>query len=339
MAARAQTVAVVLLAAVAASSVGGCSSGGGTRAASPVSSTTSPPTTPGSTPSSPTPPRYVAATVGTADSPGDIASGFGSIWVVTHRGAEVDRIDPATNRVIAKIPSKGSELIGAAAGAGHVWYLDAGLQTVEGIDPKGNRVTVRTKVDSDGGGVTAGGGGVWFAGTSGKVVSIDSNTGRILVSRRLAPVGTYLSAYADAGRVWVVSPDLSKLFWLDPSTLRVLKQQHLEGDLGTVATGFGALWVGGDSGPLYRLDPHTGAVVRRIPLEGVASIAIGRRLLWVRVSDVELVGLNPRTGKTVKTYRDLPSSEVPGGGIVESAHALWVVNWTEGNVWRIATAL
>src|SRR3954453_11521279 len=80
MAARAQTVAGVLLAAVAASSVGGCSRGAATRAASPVSSTTAPPTTTGSTPSSPTPPRYAAATVGTADSPGDIASGFGSIW-------------------------------------------------------------------------------------------------------------------------------------------------------------------------------------------------------------------------------------------------------------------
>src|SRR3954452_21331805 len=135
MSARAQTVAAVLLAVAVASSVGGCGSGGGSQASSPVTTTTSPPTAPDPTPSSTAPPRYVAASVPTADSPSDIASGFGSIWVVTHRGAEVDRINPATNRVIAKIPSRGgSELLGIAIGAGHVWYLDAGLQRVEGID-------------------------------------------------------------------------------------------------------------------------------------------------------------------------------------------------------------
>ena len=335
MAARAPIATALLLA--VASSVGGCSNGGSPSAATPLHSVTSSTAAPDSTPSASAPPRYVSARVQTADSPNDIATGFGSIWVVTHRGSEVDRIDPATNRVVAKIPSPGTDLIGIAVGAGHIWYLDADQQQLEGVDPKARKVTVRTKVASDGGGVATSGSGVWFAGTSGKVVRVDSTTGRVLAARRLAAVGVYLTPYADAGKLWVADADESKLFWLDPSTLRTLKVQHLKGDLGILGTGFGALWVGGYSGPLYRLDAATGAVTRTIPLDGVAYLAFGRKLLWVRTTDVTLVGLDPRTGKRVKEYGDLPSSEVPGGGVVEAAHALWVVNWTEGDVWRIPT--
>ena len=90
-------------------------------------------------PSSPDPasslPRYVAASVETADAPAEVHAGFGSTWVITHRGGEVDRIDPSTNKVTTKVPSPGSQLISVAIGAQHVWYLDADKQQVEGSTP------------------------------------------------------------------------------------------------------------------------------------------------------------------------------------------------------------
>src|SRR4051794_18133703 len=84
-------------------------------------------------------PRYVSAAVTTGDSPAEVLSGFGSVWVVAHRGSVVDRVNPKTNKIVATVHSPGSELISIAIGAQHVWYLDADKQQVEGVDPRTNK--------------------------------------------------------------------------------------------------------------------------------------------------------------------------------------------------------
>ena len=327
-------VASLLAALVTLAGCGGSSNNpqaGRTASSAPTTSSSSPiPTA-----SSPSLPPYVAATVVTADAPNDIASGFGSVWVVTHRGGVVERINPASNKIVAKINSAGSELISIAVGAKHVWYLNAADQQVEGIDPRTDKVTVKTPVGTDGGGVAATDAGAWFAGPNGKVVRIDPATGHVAATRRLAPDDSFLTPFAIGGKLWVTDADHSNLYSLDPTSLRVLAKSHMPGQLGVFGYGFGSLWVGGYEGPLYQLDANTGKQLRQIKIAGVASIATGPKLLWVRATDVELDGINPRTGKVVMRYKDLPSAEVPGGGIDWDHKALWVANWSDNVVWRI----
>lgn len=283
-------------------------------------------------------PRYVAASVATGDSPAEVHAGFGSMWVVTHRGSEVDRIDLGTNKITKKISSPGGELISIAIGARHVWYLDAANEQVEGINPRSNEITVKTPVGTDGGGVTATAAGVWFAGPNGKVFRLDPATGRVLKVRRIAADGSFLTPFATGGKLWVADSDHSILYSLDPTSLAVQAKQHLAGQLGVLGYGFGSLWVGATDGVLYQLNADTGAHLRKIELKGVDHIVFGPKLVWVRETDVEMVGIDPHSGKVIRKYQNLPSSEIPGGGIAWASESLWVVNWSDNNVWRIPEA-
>jgi streptogramin lyase len=68
----------------------------------------------------------------------DIAVGDGAVWVSTARG-QLDRIDPATGRVVATIALPAETTGGVAAGAGGVWVAE-NVDGVYRIDPATNRV-------------------------------------------------------------------------------------------------------------------------------------------------------------------------------------------------------
>ena len=89
-----------------------------------------------------------------------------AIWVVSHRGGIVSRIDPATNEVVAAIespvraelhPECLRRLGGIAAAGQHVWFLNQYLESFERIDASSNEI-----IGSKGGATrfqrTAGGG-------------------------------------------------------------------------------------------------------------------------------------------------------------------------------------
>ena len=63
----------------------------------------------------------------------------GSVWVTNLYSSTVARIDPRTNRVVARIPV-GARPYGLAAGGGSVWVSNSGEGTVSRIDPRTNRV-------------------------------------------------------------------------------------------------------------------------------------------------------------------------------------------------------
>jgi len=71
-----------------------------------------------------------------------LALGFGSLWAgvtangvgAVHKGF-VERIDPATGRVLGKIATDGGPPFGLAIGAGSVWAVATGTGTVLRIQP------------------------------------------------------------------------------------------------------------------------------------------------------------------------------------------------------------
>ena len=87
-----------------------------------------------------------------------MAVGAGALWAV---GADnrIYRIDPATSRIVAKIPVVAG-VNTLAAGAEGVWFLNWTDHDVTRIDPATNRVADRIPVDGDSG-IAVGGGAVW----------------------------------------------------------------------------------------------------------------------------------------------------------------------------------
>jgi YVTN family beta-propeller protein len=75
--------------------------------------------------------------------PLQIAVGANGVWVLKFDGT-LERIDPETRRVVARIPTGDElEVLSAAVGAGFVWITNRADSSVSKIDPRTNRV-VRT---------------------------------------------------------------------------------------------------------------------------------------------------------------------------------------------------
>jgi hypothetical protein len=159
-----------------------------------------------------------------------LSPGFGAVWTADPIRGEVLRIDPATRRVIARIPVGGEAQV--AAGAGAVWAIagdllyngDKGPIRLLRIDPATNHVVARIPM-----GARAG--------------------------KPFAPVELQI----DRGRVWAIG--LDGALRIDP--VRNLPDRYVPladrsgGPRGTVTDG-DRIWVLAADGRLRRLDARTG---------------------------------------------------------------------------------
>ena len=114
-------------------------------------------------PTQPLPPKVQAA-VEVGPGPTALTAGFGSVWVAAHHGAEVQRVDPSTNRVIDNI-AVGTEPGALVAGQGHVWVSDFGDGFGWRIDPRTDKATrFQVVAGSSCGWLAVGAGSVWISG-------------------------------------------------------------------------------------------------------------------------------------------------------------------------------
>ncbi len=181
-----------------------------------------------------------------------MAFGAGALWAA---GADnrVYRIDPATGRIVAKIPVV-ARVSTLAAGAEGVWFLNWTNGDVARIDPATNRVADRIRVDSGAlAGIAVGGGSVWVTSPDdGRLWRIEP--GRRPRKRSIDVGGLpYFVSYGD-GAVWT-------------------------GDY--------------RDGVLARVDARSNAVTRRVRIDAAQALAVGVGSAWVSVAGVTRVGTLP----------------------------------------------
>lgn len=190
-----------------------------------------------------------------------LAFGAGSIWLAPTGTSQVLRIDPSTNRIIAKIDLRTNDngrlsLIGGgvAFAAGRVWVSrDSNLAhgDVISINPATNAVSGKpVPVGSGPGTLVSAFGSVWVDNTS-------------VVLGNTAPSPMY--------------PAVSRI---DSRTRRVTTEPFS----GTPATGFGSLWIqsdtGSDDAAIVRVNPATGQTLAQIDVPRVVGIASGAGRIW-----------------------------------------------------------
>ena len=138
----------------------------------------------------------VAATVRIPDLPGELAIGDRAVLVWTgHDSGVADQIDPATNRVAARVPvCRGSNAVASGAGAFRI-TCDEG--TVLRVDPVGHRVDVTVALGGQAGSagwVAADGSVVWVANLEDTLFRVDSQTNTIVGSGSVTgPDGSYIT--------------------------------------------------------------------------------------------------------------------------------------------------
>jgi len=195
---------------------------------------------------------------GLADPSGElsVASGAGSVWVLTDRKGVLSRIDPTSNKVVAKIDVAPFSFA-AAYGFGAVWITNTGpgsggLQgSVQRIDPKTNKVTATITVGPVPRFLATGEGGVWTLNQGdGSVTHIDPNINRAVAS---IPVG-------------------------------------MTGGGGDIDAGGGRIWVRGKNKLLASVDPIKNEIVEFFgPPAGSGAVRVARDLVWVTAHDIGAV--------------------------------------------------
>jgi acyl-coenzyme A thioesterase PaaI-like protein len=162
-----------------------------------------------------------------------------AVWVGVWRGernAHVFRIDPHTNRVVARVPVRG--LPGKmAAGGGSLWVtadVNHGAAILQRIDPGTNRVAATVRLPTDRlGPVAAGRGAVWVVLMGGEswaraIARIDPKTTevtRITPLERGLPRHSFDEVTVARGAVWVLALEgldrPGDLIRIDPRSARV----------------------------------------------------------------------------------------------------------------------
>jgi streptogramin lyase len=252
--------------------------------------------------------------------PTDVEVSPAATWVSTSLGAIV-RIDPRTNERVARIETGGS-IVALRRGFGALWAVDVFGARLVRIDPWTNRVERTFPLDALPSGLAIGHGLVWVASQlESTVAGIDPVTGAVVKLARFGQGELWPGGLAVGPEgVWVITGGGDQVSIFDPRTMRFRHRLRVRGARTIVAVGRSA-WVGLSArrtlariqdgrltraatgvrasgygpplaaaqlvwlavgGTVAAIDPATGAVVRRLPLDDVqvSSIAVGADL-WL----------------------------------------------------------
>ena len=234
---------------------------------------------------------------------GAMAIAAGSLWVADCKERTLNRIDLATAKLVAAIPTGIANPLGelnVVAGAGSVWVASDNAGKIARIDPADNRVVASVAVDP----------------------------------------GTHYLAFG-LGALWAVSSGRQSLQRIDPATNQVTGRTTLGKQPGFLAAGEGAVWVQeqGD-GTLARIDPATVQVSGRVKVGAdllYGDIDTGGGAVWLRTTaDQTFVTIDP-VSLAIRGRLGKPSGSgalrFAGTGLWTSAHDVHTLSW-----WSLAPA-
>jgi streptogramin lyase len=284
---------------------------------------------------------------------GGIVGARGFLWVVSvFPKNEVDKIDPKTNRVVARLPLGGvpsAEVAWITYGAGSLWISRATAWEVDRVSLNPLSVVSRTKIQ-DPFDVAVGFGSVWVPQFDPYQWSrIGASTNKV---SKTAPATGPTAAVVDHGFVWILEHRSRSILKISPATGTVVKTIPVVTG-GSVperlAAGFGSLWTTDpQSSSIARIDEASGRqrveiVLPKEPLWNPYPIATGGGSVWVGtdhgVGRIDPV-TNQLTGELKLAYANPtcgPSTQSTCiNGITYANGSVWATDWAGKQVVRIA---
>ena len=225
----------------------------------------------------------------------------GSLWVRVDGnnrslGDLVERIDPATNAVVARISV--GEGYGIAAGEGAIWAPNNDTNTLSRINPASNTVTATFPLPVTGPhAVTTAGGSVWVGSDGppelpGSVTRVDPASGAVLADIRLPGANGTVDMAATGGAVWVAAQ--ATIVRVDPAgnAITATITAGTTAVCGGMVSDLGAVWVAGGAQncggglDLARIDPNSNSIVAdvRIQRQQAEDVAVGLGAVWAVTS-------------------------------------------------------
>jgi outer membrane protein assembly factor BamB len=233
--------------------------------------------------------RHVTATIPLRAS---LAADVGrdAIWVSEGLN-DVARIDPQTNRVVARIALlRGTSSEGEPVAIGNtVWVV--GTTRAVRIDARTNRVTKAVTIARNGyeiRGAAKLGGDLWVLVRDGRIVRLDGQTG----ARKASFQAPFVGAFGAFGGALYLADD-NQAAKLDPATGRVLWSVPAD-QFGAAAAARGVIWVespGQNGDQVVAVDPRNGRIVNDVHVGefSVLSVASVGSELWLGTAGGHLV--------------------------------------------------
>jgi virginiamycin B lyase len=297
------------------------------------------------------PDRWVTAQLEVNHGGGPLMFGAGSLWVGAWRDREVVRIDPQSNRVVARFPAGGLNPAGLAVGAGTIWVVHPDTDEVVRLDLRTGRVVARIKLGplpfqvAPGDHrflpslVAVGAGAGWVGTGRGAVARIDAASNRVVAVIKLARQGP--AGIAVAGRIVWIAQGGHGMARIDAATNRLLRTVRLDLYAERVAADGGTIWVGGpttdptfeSAGAVARIEAATGRVREIVPSGLPTGLAAGVGAVWITEREAAggaLECIAPGASPSGMTVQPALGELAIGGG------AIWAADRRGSFVYRLA---
>ena len=254
--------------------------------------------------------------------PGSVETAFGSVWVANGPAQTITRLNPATNAVIARIPTPDTATV-VGVGAGAIWLTSFPGNSLSRIDPRVQPGDPDNQPAPGGAGpigVTVFAGFVWVANHNGEpttsVSKIDPATMRVVDVIHVGGDDTAGPVWilSSAGSIWTnVNSSPNVVVRIDPRTDRILATIPAPSACTQLAADDTSIWgASGDDGScpygVNRIDTSTNTVTATFDQGGAAdAVALANGSLWYGTTTTHKLGRID-----TRTNRSSPSSTSPG---------------------------
>jgi YVTN family beta-propeller protein len=170
--------------------------------------------------------------------PYDTTFAFGSAWTTAFTQGELERIDPAQNRVVNRW--KLQMATGAVGAFGSVWAT--GSEGVIRVDPASHKVLARIPIDGGAGWTAASGDAVWVTTPKG-LTRIDPKSNAVVTTIPLTGAPALGDPDVVDGEVWVPQIRKNSIAVVDPASNAVARTIKAGAGPFVITTIRGEAWV------------------------------------------------------------------------------------------------
>jgi virginiamycin B lyase len=233
---------------------------------------------------------------------GALTVGEGAVWAISAVESTLMRIDPARNRVVARIPVPPPAAM--AAGDGAVWLTEPSNDTLVRIDPATNKPTASIRVGPQPDGIAISPGAVWVANNGGPSVSrIDPATNRVVTTIRVGPkracCALHMNLTVTGGKLWVAVPNANEIVRIDPTTNhRVAKLKLPYSPCASLVADQSGVWSAGGAcaDTVGRIDARTNKLTAQVGEPHPVGMELAFGSIWTAVIDsADLDQIDPHT--------------------------------------------
>lgn len=258
-----------------------------------------------------------------------------AVWVSGTKPYSVQRIDPGTNRIIARVTLPGEACSGLAFGFGSVWVPICGKKpALVRVDAQKNVISATLPIPPAGpeGGIATSTDSVWMVITSGTLNRIDPLTNS--VDQKISiPPGSYNPIFSD-GIVWITGVEGGILTAVNADSGEVLNSVPVGPKPRFLIAGSGSVWtLNQGDGTVTRVDEKSRKVLATIQV-GIpgtgGDIGYGADSVWPTVFDVPLTRIEAATNKVVKQWLGKGGDSLRFG-----FGSIWITDYKKGLLSRI----